>query len=331
VYKAGGDVRLVLLGRCQSACNFCHEEGCSGKTEDPVSITQVMQIARIARFLGLSKIHLTGGEPTLHPVLGEILDFLNKEAFVVGITTNGEIPTKCFTGMLQHPLGGINFSVHALTAEQYLEMDLHAKEIEGKRGHNEALVYSQNRIDMKLGNIAEALLYARKIDPRFKVKVNTVVQNSDVAYDIVVWANSIGANPRMQCNLNTLEKSERLIEEVVKRLHAREVRKELAIGDSSGSGTLYEYTGGTFKVKHFGNIYIPSMCDECPKKGTSGCRERFYGVRISSRGVYTCIDRVVSGQTRWTLSEFEAQLRKNVGVPAEIREQYAHMRALTEK
>ncbi len=351
--KAGGDVRLVLLTSCQSGCNFCHLEG--NKTEDELGTlnpalagwkgkrgvpigerfdntvrpSDVDMTIKITRELGLSRVHLTGGEPTLHPDLFNIIDKLQSAGIEVGITTHGEISSKRLDKLISSGITGINFSIHASTPEEYLSMDLVAQKLEAEQ-KGKGLHYATNRLRRKKTNIELAARYTREENPDFKVKVNSVVQDADVAKRIVEWGNEIGVQVRLQRDLNNPHRSEDLIGQVIERLGAIPVSEDIAVGDSSGSGTLYEYPTnyrqtGKFKVKHFGEIYLAEMCGSCELKGTSDCRERFYGVRIKKDQVTTCIDVEKNGVTSFSQDEFLNQLNKGKGVPIAIKNQYAAM------
>jgi len=355
-YKAGGDIRFVVATGCQNGCNFCHLEGHKDRDElgtlndalagwktagkniplierlgGAVLDDDVKNTIRIAQLLGLNKVHLTGGEPTLHPNVLKIIDQFSKSGIQVGMTTHGEISQSLMDQFLTSGLNGINFSIHAIEPSQYLTMDLIAQEIASKYGEDAGLRFAQGRLKQKMRNITSAVTYSREQDRRFKVKANSVVQDADTAEKIVRFCNNEGIDVRLQSNLNNKVASGAMIAEVIVRLDAIPVREDIAIGDSSGSGTVYAYSGGEFKVKSFGEIYLSSMCDPCDLRDTSDCRERFYGVRVEKGLVTTCIDKQEKGTTSFSFDEFINLLERNKGVPAEIRTQYEAMSRMTEK
>jgi molybdenum cofactor biosynthesis enzyme MoaA len=47
-------------------------------------------LAGLRDALGFDEIHLTGGEPTLHPMLAAIVAAAREEGYGVGVTSNGE-------------------------------------------------------------------------------------------------------------------------------------------------------------------------------------------------------------------------------------------------
>jgi len=351
-YKAGGDVRIVMLTSCQSGCDFCHLEGhkhtnevgqlnpaLSGwktrkgslehKLDNLFTKEDAMMAMLIAKNVGLHKMHLTGGEPTLSPHIEQIIELFTDNGFEVGITTHGEFSQEKISKLIDAGVRSINFSLHAINAEQYLAMDLIAQGIAIKNSKEAALQYAKRRIDQKLANIKFACEYAKQ-DRRIKVKANCVVRTATTAEQIVLWCNDQKVDIRLQRDLNDKEKSEVEISKVIKSLDAQAIRQDIAIGDSSGSGKEYRHKGGLFKVKSFGEVYVSEMCSACPLLGKKHCRERFYGLRIEHEKVTTCID-VQNQQTSFSFEEFLNKLSKNEGVPGEIREQYAAMRRFSEK
>ena len=346
--KAGGDIRLVLATGCQSGCNFCHLEGHKSSDEigqlnpalvgwkDPnkkniplidklgnaVRSSDVQAAIDITKKLGMDNIHLTGGEPTLHPDIIGIISRIKEEGLSVAITTHGEISPSKFDEILYSGVDSINFSLHAITPMQYVAMDLIAQR-KARTSPDEALNYAKVRLRNKQANIRRAIAYQNEFPDRFKVKTNTVVLNADTTREIIEWCNNEGVSPRIQRDLNNKSDSQILIDNVISELDAYPIQEDVAIGDSSGSGIMYEYKGGQFKVKEFGDIYIDEMCKSCTKKDTPGCREHFYGVRVEGGGIVsTCIDVQTQGVTVFSQDEF---LSAKEGVPTAIAKQYAQM------
>lgn len=327
--KAGADVRLVVNTGCQSGCDFCHLEGNKNTKEigilnpalsgwknstrkalplierigGAVSGSDVSAAINICNRLNLRNIHLTGGEPTLNPRILDIISQIRESGLTVSLTTHGEYGPPKLKSLLDSGISGINFSMHAFTPEQYLAMDLVAQE-RAITNPQKALRYASIRLDMKKANVTSAMRYATEVDKSLKVNVNTVVRDEETTLRILYFANSIGVNLRLQCDLNQKLFSMKIINSVIDTLHAHPVAIDEAIKDSSGSGIHYVYPGGKFKVKKFGEIYIDEMCGDCPLKSTDLCRERFYGVRVQANRVTTCIDKDIPGVTNFTSEEF---------------------------
>jgi molybdenum cofactor biosynthesis enzyme MoaA len=122
-FKKYSSLRLKLLEGCQLSCRFCHHEG-----NDAAKLVKVDEVLRatkqLRQMLGLDKIHLTGGEPTLYPHLLDLGNALASNGFRTAITSHGLFSEKIFQHlyhlMTQGDLEYINFSIHTLDPTQYL-------------------------------------------------------------------------------------------------------------------------------------------------------------------------------------------------------------------
>ena len=87
------DLRLSLTDRCNFRCTYCMEPDV--RFAAPASLLQAddfVRLARVAAGLGVTKIRLTGGEPTLHPALGEIIAGIRVHTGCeIALTTNGSM------------------------------------------------------------------------------------------------------------------------------------------------------------------------------------------------------------------------------------------------
>jgi MoaA/NifB/PqqE/SkfB family radical SAM enzyme len=77
---------VVPMRRCNLSCAYCNE---FDNVSKPVSL-EVMKsrIDHLAR-LGTSVITISGGEPTLHPELDDIIRHVRSHGMIVGLITNG--------------------------------------------------------------------------------------------------------------------------------------------------------------------------------------------------------------------------------------------------
>lgn len=85
------DLRISLTDRCNFRCVYCMEPDVRFLPRDDVlSPREIVRVARVAESLGVRKIRLTGGEPTLHPQLTQIIAGLRAATSVeIAMTTNG--------------------------------------------------------------------------------------------------------------------------------------------------------------------------------------------------------------------------------------------------
>lgn len=343
-YNFGGTVRITMLSSCQSGCDFCHLEGHkttseigtlnpaiadwkkTGRLDNAVKSEDIEKAISIAKALKLVNINLTGGEPSLHPNTVEYIKTMADAGMSVAMTTHAEIFSKKFDDILSSGLEWVIVSLHSITPEQYLAMDLVAQQMAKSKSHEDALRYAKMRLDKKLSNISHAIEAQQKGIIK-GVITNTVLLNLEQARDIILYCNELGILPRVQRDLNTKRKSQELLNELIQNLDAKLTKKIEAIGDSSGAGFDYTYhdpyTGknGYFRVKDFGDLYVDKMCNNCAKKDTDFCRERFYGVRIEPGRVRTCID-YNHPTTNFNSEDFLSQVTQEGTVPNAIMKQY---------
>lgn len=80
-------VNFHLYKHCNYHCDFCFATF-RDVTED-LTLNEVKQILLLLHNAGTKKINFAGGEPTLHPHLGEILAESRRLGFVTSIVSNG--------------------------------------------------------------------------------------------------------------------------------------------------------------------------------------------------------------------------------------------------
>ncbi|MBX3358700.1 MAG: GTP 3',8-cyclase MoaA [Phycisphaeraceae bacterium] len=85
------DLRLSITDRCNFRCTYCMDPDVAFlPREDLLSDQEMVRLAGIAVGLGIRKIRLTGGEPTIHPGLdGIIAGIASTGVHDLAMTTNG--------------------------------------------------------------------------------------------------------------------------------------------------------------------------------------------------------------------------------------------------
>jgi len=68
--------QLVVIRKCNLSCTYCNE---FDKTSDPVPLDALKGRAKKLKELGAYSINLTGGEPTMHPELAELVRYCRRE------------------------------------------------------------------------------------------------------------------------------------------------------------------------------------------------------------------------------------------------------------
>lgn len=84
---------VLFLGGCNFRCPYCHNP----ELVECASDEEVLEWSEIARFLGqragwIDGVSVTGGEPTIHADLPELLYRIREAGFAVKLDTNGSRP-----------------------------------------------------------------------------------------------------------------------------------------------------------------------------------------------------------------------------------------------
>lgn len=87
IHRVGLYFRVSIVGTCNLTCPFCHNEGGPNRGVIPNEIFDAA--AQAAASVGFPRIQLTGGEPTLHPRLPDLVRRARGVFKEVGMTTNG--------------------------------------------------------------------------------------------------------------------------------------------------------------------------------------------------------------------------------------------------
>src|SRR6267378_6727099 len=81
---------IIPIRRCNLSCAYCNEYDDVSK---PVPLSVMLERIDQLAHLGTTIVTLSGGEPLLHPELGEIIARLRKHGVMAGMITNGYLLT----------------------------------------------------------------------------------------------------------------------------------------------------------------------------------------------------------------------------------------------
>jgi GTP 3',8-cyclase len=116
------DLRVSLTDKCNLRCVYCMPEMMQfTPSEELLSDDEILTVVRVAADLGVRKVRLTGGEPT---VRSGLVDLVRRIAAVGGIqdlamTTNGVLLGRLAQPLADAGLGRVNVSLDTLDAEQF--------------------------------------------------------------------------------------------------------------------------------------------------------------------------------------------------------------------
>ncbi len=116
------DLRVSLTDRCNLRCVYCMPEEMVFKPRDELlTDDELILLIRVAAELGVTKIRLTGGEPTVRPHLASLV---RRIAAIPGIgdlamTTNGILLSKLAHSLAEAGLRRVNVSLDSLDREKF--------------------------------------------------------------------------------------------------------------------------------------------------------------------------------------------------------------------
>lgn len=85
------NVHLIVIRRCNLSCGYCNEYD---KVSLPVAVSILKgRIDKIAE-LGALSVHLTGGEPLLHPKVAELVKYAKSKIRIVAMISNSYLLTE---------------------------------------------------------------------------------------------------------------------------------------------------------------------------------------------------------------------------------------------
>ena len=132
-------IRLSISDVCNFKCGYCLPDGYKIDKSDNRTFINIEEIGRLARALSeldVSKIRLTGGEPTVRTDFFEIIKIIKENSGIkkTVITTNGYRLDKIANDIKNSGLDGINISIDSLNAETFKKITGHDRLEEILRG-----------------------------------------------------------------------------------------------------------------------------------------------------------------------------------------------------
>jgi cyclic pyranopterin phosphate synthase len=122
-------LRLSVIEACNFSCSYCLPAGyqaCAG-TPPPLRADEIGRLLRAFAGLGMRKVRLTGGEPSLRKDLADLIGLAAATPGVdtVALTTNGCVLRKRIAAWREAGLTHLNVSVDALERERFARITGH--------------------------------------------------------------------------------------------------------------------------------------------------------------------------------------------------------------
>ncbi|WP_392566549.1 GTP 3',8-cyclase MoaA [Utexia brackfieldae] len=164
-------LRLSITENCNFQCQYCLPEGASNSvTNKPhfLSLSEIDRVVSTFAQLGVEKIRITGGEPTLRKDFTDILSLIgcHQQIKTVALTTNGFRLLRDVEAWKLAGLNNLNVSVDSLSPATF------------------KFITGQDRLSVILAGLDKAIAVGIE-----KVKVNTVLMKglNDNLADYLSW------------------------------------------------------------------------------------------------------------------------------------------------
>lgn len=118
-------LRLSVTEKCNFKCSYCLPNGYKGRVTAPfLNINEIKNLAIAFKELGVKKVRLTGGEPTLRMDLPQIIHMLKNDVGIreVALTTNGFCLKQIANQLKSSGLDSINISLDSLSPKIFNEI-----------------------------------------------------------------------------------------------------------------------------------------------------------------------------------------------------------------
>ncbi|MGW0249297.1 radical SAM protein [Nocardia goodfellowii] len=293
-------LRVKIIDACGLTCTFCHNEGTPVAVDNlhsaPASMTGRGRSGRVsiylahngARFLpatvvpdqefaevlellrdalDLDELHLTGGEPSLHPRLAEIVAAGSAAGLRVCVTSNGENLARLMPECARAGLDHVNFSIFGTTPAELAQVQ-HPK------------FGDLDRAAKKIRALRDSVQAA--LDHGVRASANIVVPHHGHAPRVRRLIEEYAPELSVRL-LNSLDEgiaSIDAIESIMNDLSAVPTGHRVTAGASGWRSSYRLPSGRIVWSKRIRPVRLPRTCAGCRFNNGTDCHEGFYGVRL---------------------------------------------------
>ncbi|MBI1741640.1 GTP 3',8-cyclase MoaA [Candidatus Acetothermia bacterium] len=115
-------LRISVIDRCNQRCHFCMPMDMQFfSPKDVLTFEEIVTVVKVGNKLGIDRVRITGGEPTVRPNLPTLIRMLKAETDVkdISMTTNGMLLERFAQSLKDAGLDRVNVSLHSLNAEKF--------------------------------------------------------------------------------------------------------------------------------------------------------------------------------------------------------------------
>jgi len=175
-------IRLSITDVCNFKCGYCLPNGYQKDKSDNRTFLSSSEIERLAKSLselGVCKIRLTGGEPTVRKDFFDIVKIIKNNAGIkkTVITTNGYRLDKIADQIVNSGLDGINISIDSLNRDTFKKVTGHDRLPEILRG-----IEKLQKLNFKNIKINAVLLKGINDNEKDFNKWSTFIQNNEIDF-----------------------------------------------------------------------------------------------------------------------------------------------------
>lgn len=293
-------LRVKILDACGLTCTFCHNEGTpvavdnrkqpiggfttagpsgrvsiyagtNGASFLPAAVPADDRfryvLASLRDALNLTEVHLTGGEPTLHPAVAKLTNIATQAGFRVVMTSNGEHGERVLPDCAVAGLDRVNFSIFGTTPRELAE-------VQHTRYRNPALA------ERKIYALTRSIAACE--DNGIKTSANVVVLDRSQAPRVHRLLDEYSPHLSVRL-LNSLDHGSASVDAIERILTERGAVAEAhyITAGVSGARTAYRLPDGRrVFFKQIRRVRLPQTCASCQFNNETDCQEGFYGVRL---------------------------------------------------
>jgi GTP 3',8-cyclase len=226
-----------------------------------------LALAAMRGGIDTTEVHFTGGEPTPHPRLPDLIATARQLGLTVGLTSNGENGSAVMEECAKAGLDRVNLSVFGTTAEELAAV---------QAPRYASIKLAERKLHALHETIESAVRHGVKVSANIVIPDHTHVPRvlriiEEHGRDVVV---------RMLVSLEDGGASLAAMGEVISHLGAVPVRKIITAG-ASDQRTRYRLPDGrTIYAKSIRPVRLPETCGGCRFNNDRDCQEGYYGVRL---------------------------------------------------
>ncbi len=113
-------LRIAINDQCNLRCFFCSNEGMARASYGNIDVEKFKKLVNILSQEGLKNISLTGGEPSLHPQVKDIITFCGDlDLENIFFHTNGTLLDERIISLISSNFTKIALSIHAVERETW--------------------------------------------------------------------------------------------------------------------------------------------------------------------------------------------------------------------